>query len=122
VLFFHGGNPVSWLSHKQKDVAKSSCEAEYMASALATGQAVWLQRLLEEVTGIRVQAPIIKMDNTAAIALAKYSVLHNRSKHVDVKFHFTRECVEHGDVKLEHVGTDDELTNALTKPLGRVRF
>jgi hypothetical protein len=47
LLFFLGGNPVSWLSQKQKAVAKSSCEAEYMASAAV----VWLRRVLEEVTG-----------------------------------------------------------------------
>jgi hypothetical protein len=62
------------------------------------------------------------MDNTAAIALAKNPVLHDRSKHIDVKFHFTRKCVERGDNELEHVGTNDELANILTKALGRLQF
>lgn len=73
-----------------------------MASAVAAGQGLWLRRLLEEMTGIVVPTPVIKMDNTAAIALAKNPGDHKRSKHIDVKFHFTRECVEHGDIKLEH--------------------
>jgi hypothetical protein len=122
VLFFLGGNPVIWLSQKQKAVAKSSCEAEYMASAAAASQAMWLCRVLEEVTGIIVPVPTIKMDNTAAIALAKNPVLHDRSKHIDVKFHFTRECVERGDIELEHVGTNDELADILMKALGRLQF
>jgi hypothetical protein len=70
---------------------------------------------LEEVTGIVVPVPTIKKDNAAAIALAKNPVLHDRSKHIDVKFYFTRECVE-------HVGTNDELADILTKALGRLQF
>jgi hypothetical protein len=118
VLFFLGGNPVSWLSQKQKAVAKSSCEAEYMASAAA----VWLRRVLEEVTRVSVLVPTIRMDNTTVIALAKNPILHDRSKHIDVKFHFTRECVERGDIILEHVRTSDELADTLTKAQGRVHF
>jgi hypothetical protein len=93
-----------------------------MASAAAASQAVWLHRVLEEVTRVIVPVPTIRMDNTAAIALAKNPVLHDRSKHIDVKFHFTRECVERGDINLEHVGTGDELADILTKALGRVHF
>jgi hypothetical protein len=122
VLFFLGENPVSWLSQKQKAVTKSSCEAEYMTSTAVASQAVWLRRVLEEVIGIAVPVPTIRMDNTAAITLAKNHVLHDRNKHIDVKFHFTRECVERGDINLEHVRTGDELTDILTKALGRVHF
>ena len=122
VIFFLGGNPVSWLSQKQRVVAQSSCEAEYMAAAAAACQAVWLRRVLEEITGIRVAAPIIKVDNQAAIALAKNPVLHDRSKHIDVKFHFTRECLERGDIELAHTGTAEQLADVLTKPLGKHRF
>jgi hypothetical protein len=89
VLFFLNGKPVSWLSQKQKLVAKSSCEAEYMVSAAAASQAMWLRRVLEEETCTKVPVPTIKMDSTAAIALAKNPILHDLSKHIDVKFHFT---------------------------------
>jgi hypothetical protein len=92
VLFFLGNNPVTWLSRKQMAVAKSSCEAEYMASVAAAAQAIWLCHLLEKMTGISVPRPIIRMDNTTAIALAKNHILHDRSKHIDVKFHYTRVC------------------------------
>jgi hypothetical protein len=87
VTFFVGSSPVSWLSRKQTAVAKSSCEAEYMASAAVDAQVTWLRRLLEEVTAISVPRPVIRMDNTTMIALAKNPILHDRSKHIDVKFH-----------------------------------
>ncbi|KAK1662075.1 hypothetical protein QYE76_050234 [Lolium multiflorum] len=64
----------------------------------------------------------LQVDNKAAIALAKNPVHHDRSKHIDVKFHFIREHVEKGRVELVYVGTQDQLADILTKALGRVRF
>jgi hypothetical protein len=122
VIFFLGGNPMCWLSQKQMVVVKSSCEAEYMVSTIAASQVVWVRHVLEEVAKIEVSVPIIRMDNTTVIALAKNLVLHDRSKHIDVKFHFTRECAERDDIKLEHVEIGDELTDVLTKALGRVHL
>jgi hypothetical protein len=58
VLFFLRGNPVSWLSQKQKAVAKSSCEAEYNRKP---SQAVWVRHVLEEVTGVELPVPVIRM-------------------------------------------------------------
>lgn len=103
-------------------MATSSCEAEYMASAAAAAQAVWLQKLLEEVVGIPAKPTIILMDNMAAIALAKNPVHHDRSKHIVVKYHFTRECVERGDIELVQIGTDEQLADTFTKALSRLRF
>ena len=56
------------------------------------------------------------------IALAKNPVFHDRSKHIDVKFHFIRDCVEERVLEIEHVGTQNQLADILTKALGRVRF
>jgi hypothetical protein len=72
--------------------------------------------------GTSMAAPRIKIDNQSAIALSKNSVLYDRSKHIKTKYHFIRECVEHGEVCLEFVGTNDQLADILTKPLVRVRF
>jgi hypothetical protein len=97
-------------------VAKSTCKTE------GRSQALWLCWVLEEVTGVGILVPTIRMDNTTTIVLAKNLVLHDRSKHIYVKFHFTREEVERGDISLEHVGTGDELADILTKSLGRIQF
>lgn len=109
VLYYFGHCPVSWISQKQKVVALSSCEAEYIAAAYAACQGVWLARLVNELLGqerIRVK---IKIDNQSAIALCKNPVYHERSKHIDVKYHFVRSCVEDGKVEVEHVRTDEQM-------------
>lgn len=122
VIFFLEQMVISWLSQKQKTIALSTCEAEYIAGAAAACQAVWLSRLLDDIAGASAQQPILKMDNQSAIALSRNPVLHDRSKHIDTKFHFIRECVEHGRIGLDYVKTQEQLADILTKSLGRARF
>ena len=122
VLVFLGSAPISWLSLKQKVAALSTCEAEYVAAATAVCQVVWLRRLLGELTGAEAHPPALMVDNQPAIALAKNPVLHDRSKHIDVKFHFFRDCVDEGQIVIEFVETGRQLADVLTKPLGRLRF
>jgi hypothetical protein len=122
VLVFLGAAPIAWQSLKQKIVALSTCEAEYVAAATAACQAVWLRRLLGELTGEEAHPPALMVDNQPAIALAKNPVLHDRSKHIDTRFHFIRDCVDGGQIVLEFVETGRQLADILTKPLGRLRF
>ena len=77
VLVFLGSALISWLSLKQKVVALSTCEAEYVAAATATCQVVWLHRLLGELTGVEAHPPALMVDNQPAIVLAKNPVLHD---------------------------------------------
>ena len=62
------------------------------------------------------------MDNMSAIALSKNPVHHDRSKHIDTRYHFLCECIEEGKVEIDHIGTADQLADMFTKALGRVRF
>ncbi|XP_066324298.1 secreted RxLR effector protein 161-like [Miscanthus floridulus] len=71
VLVFLGSALISWLSLKQKVVALSTCEVEYVAAATAACQVMWLRRLLGEVTCVEAQPPALIVDNQPAIALAK---------------------------------------------------
>ena len=103
-------------------VALSTCEAEYVAAATTACQVVWLWRLLGELTGAKVQPPTLKVDNRPAIALAKNPVLHDRSKHIDVKFHLLWDCVDGGQLVIEFVESGQQLTDILTKSLGKLRF
>ena len=64
----------------------------------------------------------LMVDNQPAIALAKNPVLYDRSKHIDVKFHFLRDCVDGGQIVIEFVETDRQLADILTKPLGRLQL
>ena len=105
MLVFLGSAPISWLSLKQKVVALSTCEAEYVAAAIAACQAVWLRRLLGELTGAEARPPALMVDNQPAIALTKNLVHHDRSKHIDVKFHFLRDYIDGGQIIIEFVET-----------------
>ena len=103
-------------------VALSTCEAEYVAAGIAACQAVWLRWLLGELTDVETHPPALMVDNQLAIALAKNPVLHDRSKHIDVKFHFLRDCVDGGQIVIEFIETGRQLADVFTKPLSRLRF
>jgi hypothetical protein len=83
---------------------------------------VWLSRLLAELMGRRVQKFKLLVDNKLAIELCKNPVFHERSKHIDTRFHYIRDCVSNGQVDVEHVRTDNQLADILTKALSRIRF
>ena len=122
VVFFLNSGIITWTSQKQKVVALSSCEAEYIAAATAACQGVWLSRLLGELIGKLPTTVKLHVDNKSAIDLSRNPVHHERSKHIDTRFHFIRECIEDRKVDVEHVGTDGQLADILTKALGRVKF
>jgi hypothetical protein len=122
VLYCLGDSPITWHSTKQKVVALSSCEAEYIAAGSGACQGVWLARLLKELTNSESVAPVLKVDNKSAIDLSKNPVHHDRSKHIEVKYHYIRECVEDGKIVLEQISTKDQLADIMTKSLGRVLF
>jgi len=122
VLFFFGPCAVSWQSQKQKVVALSSCEAEYIAGTTAACQGTWLAQLLSELKSEQLKKFTLKMDSQSAIALSKNPVFHERSKHIDVRYHFIRNCIGDGKMDVEHVRTEEQLADILTKPLGRDKF
>jgi hypothetical protein len=122
VFFYLGSSPVSWFTQKQKSVAISTCEAEYMAGTAASCQGIWLGRLLSELLDVEFEPVTLNMDNQSAIALCKNPVFHERSKHIDTKYHFIREKVEEGLIDVKYCGTNDQLADILTKPLARLKF
>lgn len=67
-----------------------------MAATAATCQGVWLKKLLNQITNTNLEPVIIYIDNKSSIDLAKNPVFHGRSKHIDIRYHFIRECVEKG--------------------------
>lgn len=85
-----------WQSSKQKTVAQSTTEAEYIAVCAAANQAIWLQRLFGEI-GLDSQDGVpIYCDNKSAIAIGKNPVQHRRTKYIDIKYHFVREAEHKG--------------------------
>ena len=117
MAFYINGSLVSWCSQKQKTVALSSCEAEFMAATAAACQALWLRSVLSELTGGEPGVVKLYVDNKSAIALMKNPVFHGRSKHIDTKYHFIRECIDEGQIAVQFVCTEEQRADALTKAL-----
>ncbi|GJY77949.1 ribonuclease H-like domain, reverse transcriptase, RNA-dependent DNA polymerase [Tanacetum coccineum] len=93
----------------------------YYATAAAT-QALWLKRLLSKLTHSQEEKVTIQVDNKSAIALMKNPVFHGRSKHIDTKYHFIRECVEKEDIQIEFVNGEYQKADILTKALPKIKF
>ncbi|GKB86161.1 zinc finger, CCHC-type containing protein [Tanacetum coccineum] len=122
MIFYLGRNAITWQSKKQKTVALSSCEAEFMAATSAACQAIWLANLVKELTGQQVEPTTLFVDNKSAIALMKNPVSHGRSKHINIHFHFIRECVKQRKIIVEHVNSKDQRADLFTKALALVKF
>ena len=121
-VFFIGNYAITWNSVKQGVVALSSCEAEYISASAASCQGIWIIRLIEELLNKKVSPFKLFVDNVSAISLSKNPSQHGRSKHIDTKFHFIRDCVEKGYVEVDYVKTESQLADFFTKPLGRIKF
>jgi transposase InsO family protein len=117
--FMLGGAAISWSSRRQKTVAQSTVEAEYMATAEAVKEAMWWRSFLGEL-GLDVSQPTpLFSDNQGSIHLAKNSDHHARTKHIDVKYHLIRQELVKGTVTLNHVSTQHNIADILTKGLVR---
>ena len=119
-VFILGGAAVSWSSKRQMTVAMSSCEAEYLAATHAAKEALWLSSFIREIF---IDSNIYRIDNCvrifsdsqSAIKLAKNSVLHARSKHIDIRAHFIRELIESRKIEFIYIPTEKQVADALTK-------
>lgn len=104
------GGTIAWKPKRQPTVALSTIEAEYMASADAAKQAVWLRLLLEDIgLGLRDQALQLVNDNAGAIALSKNPVNHEKSKHIDMRHDFICEKVEDKTVSLANIPSAENI-------------
>lgn len=115
--FILGGGPISWESRKQRTVALSSTEAEYMALTEATKEAMYLRQFLIELGFENLANVRVFNDNNGALKLSENPVFHQRTKHINVRHHFVRDVVKSGLLKVEHISTDDMAADVLTKGL-----
>ena len=114
VLFLAGG-AIAWISKKQSSVAMSSAEAEYMAASLVCREVIWIRSILDGF-GFQQKGPtVIHEDNEACIQMSKNPVNHSKAKHIDLHYHFVRERVESGEVRLDWVSTSEMIADMLTK-------
>jgi hypothetical protein len=117
MAFYLNGNLITWCSQKMRTMAVSSRESEFMSATAGAMQAIWLRGLLSEVTSTKPKVVPLLVDNNSAIALMKNPVFHGKSKHIDTRFHFIRQCIERGQIVVRRVGTTEQKANSLTKAL-----
>jgi hypothetical protein len=116
------GDPISWASKKQRTVALSTCEAELYAESAAIQEVLWLRGLLKELGLQSHVGSEVFGDNQSAIAVTKNGIKGERTKHVDVKYHFVTETVERGDVRLKWIPTAEQQADIFTKALAQPIF
>jgi hypothetical protein len=116
------GDPVNWSSKKQRVVALSTCEAELYAESAAIQEVLWLRGLMEELGLYTQTGSTVFGDNQSTIAVSHNGVKGERTKHVDVKYHFVTETVERGDVTLKWVPTTEQQADIFTKALSAPVF
>jgi hypothetical protein len=140
-VFMLGNGPISWISKKQKSVATSTMDAEYMAMCAASKQSQWLALVLREMgaadlvgqhdfkptvkekTKFMIGSPVlIRGDNQAALGLVRDAQISERSKHIDVAYHYQRDLMKKDRLKVEFVRTADMVADGMTKPLAKVSF
>ena len=99
-------------------MALSTAEAEYVAAASCCSQVLWLKYQLQDY-GMSLGTVPILCDNTSAINISKNLVHHSRTKHIDIRHHFLRDNVEHGNISMEHCRTEEQIADIFTKALDR---
>ena len=113
---FLGSSLVSWSSHKQSSVAQSTTEAKYVAPASCCSHLLWMIYTLRDF-GLSFKRVPLLFDSTSAISVAKNPVLHSKTKHIDIRFHFLRDHYEKGDID-----SQNQLADILTKTLDLATF
>lgn len=121
VLKFASGT-ISWNSQRQKSVALSTTDSEYMAACQTAKEIAWVKSLIKELLNLKDVPTTLHMDNQNAICLVKNPVYHKRVKHIDVRFHYVRERYAAKEFSLEYVASDEQQADILTKPLPRQQF
>jgi len=118
------GPLISWKCRKQPTVALSTCEAEYMSMCAAVQESKFLLQLLKDMDlGIAVnETVVLNVDNQSAVALVKNPMFHQRSKHIDIRYHFVRDEVQNGNVQLQYVPSEDNVADMFTKTMSRIKL
>lgn len=116
-LFTLAGGSISWCSKRQPSVSIATGEAEYVAMSQAAREILWLRSLLLELGFAQEGSTILLGDNRAALVLAENPVAHTRSKQIDIRFHYLRELVERGVVKVQYTESAAQAADGLTKAL-----
>ncbi|GKC18666.1 hypothetical protein Tco_1020816 [Tanacetum coccineum] len=120
-VFMVHGCVVSWKATLQHVVALSTTEAEYMALTEAVKESIWLKGLLIEL-GVNLRSVVVNCDNQSAIHLSRNAMFHERTKHINVRYHFIKDIMESKEIEVEKIGTKDNAADAFTKVVPGPKF
>ena len=115
------GNVICVQSKRQKCVALSSTEAEYYSVGSTVCEALWIELWRKKVSGIN-QVITVLCDNQSAMKLASHDTIHQRSKHINIRYHFIRDHIAQGTVQIEWISTTHMLADILTKAMVTTQF
>jgi hypothetical protein len=109
-------------SRKQGSIAQITTEAEYIAANDASKEAIWLKKLVSRLFGDKLEMTVVHRDNKICIKLTKNPVFHDRSKHIDMRYHYIRDLVQRKTIKLQYIAMSEQVADILTKPLTSRQF
>ena len=115
-VFMMSSGAVAWSSKKQAIVTLSTTEAEFIYAAMCACQAIWMKRILKQLNWDQKNC-VIYCDNCSTIKLSKNPVMHGRSKHIAVRYHFLRDLSKDGEIELKYCSTHEQVADIMTKPL-----
>jgi len=116
-VFYLGGSPICWKSKLQQCVATSSMQSEYMALCAATLQSLWLITIIRTIGYSKLNPITLLEDNQSCIQYSKNNTDHDKTKHIDIKYHLVREQVQQGNISIAKIPTKKNVADLLTKPL-----
>nr|GEW52822.1 retrovirus-related Pol polyprotein from transposon TNT 1-94 [Tanacetum cinerariifolium] len=120
-VFMVHGCVVSWKATLQHIVALSTTEAVYMTLTEVVKESIWFKGLLIKL-GVNLRSVVVNCDNQSAIHLLRNAMFHERTKHINVRYHFIREIVKSKEIKVAKIGTKDNAAGAFTKVVPCLKF
>jgi hypothetical protein len=120
--FSLGSTMISWSSRKHGSIAHSTTEAEYIAASAASREAMWLRKLLSDLFSAELESTVIHCDNQSCIKLSENSVFRDRSKHIEMRYHYVRDMMQKNILTIQYVPMAEQTANILIKPLSLTKF
>ena len=113
---------MSWRSKGQGIVTLSSTKAEYVAATEITSELLFIKQIMNFLGMNTEEKMNVKLDNSGALFLAENEYACQRTKHIDVRYHFIRQHVDDGTMKIELIRSEDNIADVFTKNLGHKLF
>jgi hypothetical protein len=105
--FSLGSTMISWKSRKKSNIALSTAEEKYISFCSASCESIWLRKLLTSLLNLEMEATMILCDNQSYIKMTENLVFHDKSKHIEIQYHYIHDMVQRGAIKLQYVSTDE---------------